>query len=104
MNSAQDIIERVGRNIYLHQKHLVRIYEFSEEDLKYFPISYLEENVSPIQLQEIWEKLPKRYKSSPVLKLNLPCFKHFNGNTEGATQFDGPPPSVRSCPACQTNK
>jgi len=104
MYSVENIIERVGRNIYLHQHQLVPLREFSEEDLEFFPVSYLEKYVSSIELQQIWSKLPEKHKSSPVLKLNLPCLKHFNDNTEGATQFDGPPPSIKSCSACQINK
>ncbi|KAL1487712.1 hypothetical protein ABEB36_015619 [Hypothenemus hampei] len=77
---------------------VISLREFSEEDLEYFPIGYLEKYVSSIELQEIWNKLPEKHKKSPILKLNLPCFKHFN-NTEGATQFDGPPPPIKLCSA-----
>ncbi|KAL1487830.1 hypothetical protein ABEB36_000391 [Hypothenemus hampei] len=98
MDSIENIIERVGRNICLYQEHAVPLPEFSEDDLKYFPICYLEKYVTSIELQKIWDKLPEKHKNNPVLKLNLPCLKHFNNNkTEGATQFDGPPPPIRSC-------
>ncbi|KAL1487837.1 hypothetical protein ABEB36_009438 [Hypothenemus hampei] len=42
MDSIENIIERVGRNICLYQEHAVPLPEFSEDDLKYFPICYLE--------------------------------------------------------------
>ncbi|KAL1488291.1 hypothetical protein ABEB36_015240 [Hypothenemus hampei] len=103
MDSIENIIERVGRNICLYQEHAVPLPEFSEDDLKYFPICYLEKYVTSIELQKIWDKLPEKHKNNPVLKLNLPCLKHFNNNkTEGATQFDGPPPPIRSCSTSMT--
>ncbi|KAL1489055.1 hypothetical protein ABEB36_014000 [Hypothenemus hampei] len=103
MGSIENIIERVGRNICLYQDHIISVCEFSEEDLEYFPISYLEKYVSSIELQQIWNKLSEKHKKSLILKLNLPCFKHCN-NTEGTTQFDGPPPPIKLCSACKINK
>ncbi|KAL1487903.1 hypothetical protein ABEB36_015288 [Hypothenemus hampei] len=100
MGSIENIIERVGRNICLYQEQAVPLREFSNEDLEYFPVSYLEKYVSPIELQQVWIKLPEKHKNNPVLKLNLPCLKHFNtNNSEGADQFDGPVPAIRSCSA-----
>ncbi|KAL1493596.1 hypothetical protein ABEB36_009297 [Hypothenemus hampei] len=101
MGSIENIIERVRRNICLYQDRVISLCEFSEEDLEYFPIGYLEKYVSSIELQQIWNKLPEKHKKSPILKLNLPCFKHFN-NTEGATQFDGPPQPIKLCSASMT--
>ncbi|KAL1492400.1 hypothetical protein ABEB36_010652 [Hypothenemus hampei] len=104
MNSIENIIERVGRNICLYQEHTVPLRDFSDEDLEYFPVSYLEKYVSSIELQQIWYKLPEKHKRNPVLRLNLPCLKHFNNNkTEGATQFDGPAPPIKFCTACKIN-
>ncbi|KAL1502503.1 hypothetical protein ABEB36_007637 [Hypothenemus hampei] len=95
MDSIENIIERVGRNICLYQEHAVPLPEFSEDDLKIFPNLLLG--------KKIWDKLPEKHKNNPVLKLNLPCLKHFNNNkTEGATQFDGPPPPIRSCSTSMT--
>ncbi|KAL1489048.1 hypothetical protein ABEB36_013993 [Hypothenemus hampei] len=100
MGSIENIIERVGRNICLYQEQAVPLREFSNEDLEYFPVSYLEKYVSPIELQQVWIKLPEKHKNNPVLKLNLPCLKHFNtNNSEGADQFDGPVLAIRSCSA-----
>ncbi|KAL1505702.1 hypothetical protein ABEB36_005207 [Hypothenemus hampei] len=53
--------------------------------------------VSSIELKSIWDKLPESHKTSPILKLNLPCLKHFNDTSDSVTQFDGPPPPIKAC-------
>ncbi|KAL1488805.1 hypothetical protein ABEB36_014601 [Hypothenemus hampei] len=100
MSSTEDIIERVGRNICLYQAHAIALREFSAEDLKYLPLCYLEKYVSSIELKSIWDKLPGSHKTSPILKLNLPCLKHFNDTSDSVTQFDGPPPPIKTCSTC----
>ncbi|KAL1492536.1 hypothetical protein ABEB36_010776 [Hypothenemus hampei] len=101
MDSAEDIvIKRVGKNICLYQTRAVRLREFSAEDLKYFPLCYLEKYISSFELQKIWDKLPESYKQSPILKLNLPCYENYN---KGETQIDGPPPPRKACRECEIN-
>ncbi|KAL1488107.1 hypothetical protein ABEB36_015065 [Hypothenemus hampei] len=73
--------------------------DFSAEDLKYLPMCYLKNYVSPFAIQQIWDKLPESYKSNPTFKLNLPCYEHYN---KGELQIDGPPPRIKSCPGCKT--
>ncbi|KAL1487575.1 hypothetical protein ABEB36_015748 [Hypothenemus hampei] len=98
MESIENIIERVGKNICLYQSYTVALSDFSAEDLKYLPLCYLEKYVSPFAIQQIWNKLPESYKQSPILKLNLPCYEHYN---KGETQIDGPPPPIKSCFGCK---
>ncbi|KAL1488259.1 hypothetical protein ABEB36_015213 [Hypothenemus hampei] len=97
-SSREDIIEHIGSNICLYQTHIVTLREFSAEDLKYFPLCYLEKYVSSIELKSIWNKLPESYKKSSILKLNLPCYKHYN---RGEIHIDGPPPPIKSCFGCK---
>ncbi|KAL1488339.1 hypothetical protein ABEB36_014816 [Hypothenemus hampei] len=98
IDNIEDIIERVGKNICLYQTRAVRLREFSAEDLKYFPLCYLEKYVSSFALQKILDKLPESYKQSQILKLNLPCYEHYN---KGEIHIDGPPTSIKACPACR---
>ncbi|KAL1516378.1 hypothetical protein ABEB36_000297 [Hypothenemus hampei] len=98
MDGIENIIERVGKTICLYQTYKVALRDFSAEDLKYLPMCYLEKYVSPFSIQQIWDKLPESYRQSPILKLNLPCYEHYN---KGELQIDGPPPPIKSCFGCK---
>lgn len=48
--------------------------DFTTEELKLLPLEYLIKNANPIELLNIWGKLPMDYKDHFYLQIKLPCF------------------------------
>jgi hypothetical protein len=86
-------IELVLAN-YIQRKPLQ---DFTEEELMYFPLNYLQQHVTPSELLHSWEKLPTNYKLD--LMFDLPCKKHYNQENQN-THVDGPSPKRRHCFDC----
>ena len=71
--------------------------EFSDVELKMLSVDYMINYVQPIELLDVWGRLPESYKSNLGLQESLPCFYHY---TKTRTQWDGPPPSQKKCLFC----
>jgi hypothetical protein len=75
--------------------------EFTTDELKWFPVEFYINHCCTWELSEIYDKLPEDYQTP--LKMHLPCTKHFTSGCN-MTEFDGPPPPVKSCPFCIKEK
>lgn len=62
--------------IDMHVNGQKRLYEFTEEELKLFPVEYLLKNTTTLELLYAWHKLPEQYLEQRALKQRLPCFVH----------------------------
>lgn len=76
------------------------LYEFTEEDLRNFPLQYLIERANPIELLYAWPNLPLEYRRDFKLQTQLPCFVHHN-RPEWRSHVDGPPDSQSRCHLCK---
>ena len=74
--------------------------DFTSEELVLIPYDYLLKTVKPMELLNIWSKLPISYKSDFLLQIKLPCFIHYN-RPDWSIQFDGPPTSQEKCRFCK---
>lgn len=95
---SQEVIEKVGEVILLHQmsRNFNRI---PRDDLKYFPINYLQRFASTIELSQIFPFLPLSYQMDNYLQMKLPCLEHSLSGDE----WDGPPISRKNCIVCNPN-
>lgn len=75
------------------------LWDFNADELKLFSIPYLVLKASPIELSNIWFKLPAHYRWNENLKKRLPCNEHYNQED----QFDGPPPAREDCKQCASS-
>lgn len=73
------------------------IMNLSSYELSLVPVGFLIQYTQPIELLEVWTKLPNSYKNCFDLQTSLPCFVHHNVSK---TQVDGPPSSQRKCHLC----
>ena len=48
-------------------------------------------------IEEVWSRLPEKFKNDPEIADCRRCFKHYN---TGVTEFDGPAPLVKNCQSC----
>lgn len=88
--------------LLLHSNLKRKLYEFSREDLKKFPLVYLIEHAHPIELLLSWSKLPSDYIENYYLQIKLPCFIHYNvTNQVNIDHVDSPPISQSRCPSCK---
>lgn len=94
----QSVVEKVGEVIIAHQMRRP-LSNFSSEELNFFPINYLTQYTTTIELNNVFEKLPKKFKDNKYLKLKLPCIEHYN-RLDIETHNDGPPPMKMHCPLC----
>lgn len=70
-------------------------------ELCYLPFEYYLEKVKPLDLADVWFKLPLKYRNEERLQKKLPCFEHYNlCNWE--THIDGPPSAKEDCSLCNT--
>ncbi|KAK4885903.1 hypothetical protein RN001_002174 [Aquatica leii] len=103
--SVESVIDKVGYviNAYCSRTNGIRksLKKFEKWDLQFFPISFLINNVPAYELKEVWEDLPVRYQENVKLQLCLPCLRHYNKDN---IQLDGPPPSIKMCWACKSEK
>jgi hypothetical protein len=90
----EKIIEQVGRVICAYQSSAKSLYDFSAEELSFFPLEYLKSHVNTAELSGIWHRLPESYRHDRELQLNLPCHVHHNIRWH---QLDGPPLAIRRC-------
>jgi hypothetical protein len=82
--------------------HLNGEKEFTDltiNELQMIPLEYLIKYVKPLELLNIWYKLPISYKNNFLLQIKLPCFLHYNRPNLNC-HFDGPPPSQEKCVLC----
>jgi hypothetical protein len=79
---------------YLNGK---RLKDFDTEEIKYFPLSYIQNHVCATELLQAWYKIPDEYKSH--LHFDLPCDKHYNLDNQ-TTHVDGPAPKRKNCFYC----
>lgn len=77
-----------------------KLYMFTEEQLKQFPLKYLIEEVKPLELLYAWSKLPIDYRDEFELQIQLPCFIHYN-RPDWLDHWDGPPTSQAKCHLCK---
>lgn len=93
---SQEVIEKVGEVIRLHQmsRNLTRI---PRDDLKYFPINYLQQFATSIELSQIFTHLPISYQMDRNLQMKLPCVEHCQDDGD---QWDGPPLARKYCRIC----
>ena len=55
-------------------------------------------HTSPIQLLQVWNRLPEEYKCDLEIKKRLPCLQH---SSTAEDQPDGPPRAIGDCRLCQ---
>jgi len=48
-------------------------------------------------IEEVWPRLPEKFKNDPEIADCRRCFKHYN---TGVTEYDGPAPLVKNCQRC----
>ena len=77
-----------------------RLDEFSEEDLKSFPLEYLVMHAQPVELLYAWPKLTREHCHCWFLQTALPCFVHYN-RPDSFHHIDGPPSSQSNCRGCR---
>lgn len=75
------------------------LYNFTEEELEYFPLKYLLDKAKPLELLYAWHKLSREYTQDFNLQTRLPCFIHYN-RPEWVSHIDGPPSSQNDCRSC----
>lgn len=75
-------------------EHPERADQLSKEDLL---------ELSPWQLQMIWDNLSSKLKEDKDLLVRLPCYKHYN-RPEDIVHIDGPPPAKYKCWGCKLGR
>lgn len=85
-------------------KDELRLKHLSNTDILLLPIDFLKDyiisNVRPLELLNLWHRLPGQCKEDYNIRILLPCFIH--SGTPNGDQIDGPPPSQKRCPVCKT--
>lgn len=80
-----------------------RLNDFSETELGKFPLDYILNHVSSMELLHAWGKLPTEHTQNRQLQIKLPCFIHYN-NFSNTDEVDSPPLSQERCHLCKIHK
>lgn len=83
-----------------HANQNKKLYMFTKEELKQFPLDYLIKRANPLELLYAWSKIPQDYRADFDLQVRLPCFVHYN-RPEWLNHTDGPPDCQAHCYLCK---
>lgn len=78
---------------------LTPIEELRPEQIKYLPKRHVIENITPLQLNNIWEHLQPAVRLDREVQENLPCYEHWNMHRQ-VDHIDGPAPRISQCARC----
>lgn len=88
------------RYVIEHASTVKQLEEFTREQLADFPLDYLLNHCTPMEILNAWRKLSSEVRSDFKLQTKLPCFVHYN-RPEWEDHFDGLPLSQSECFLCK---
>ena len=99
----KEIIDNAVNLVLSNYDGIKLLQDFTQEELKLFPLSYMLKYARPSELQCAWHKLPKHITKDKKIRMKLPCTIHFN-RPDQETHFEGETPSRQYCDKCYKSR